>query len=810
VRFTFRGAGSPRLIGEQLLPGTLNYLRGRDPTRWSSDVPCYSSVSYRGMYPGIDVRLRLDDGHLEFDLILAAGADLAGVELAVEGACPRHAGEALEFVTAAGTLELPPATTWQEGPRGERHPAACVYALRSETSFGFEVPNVRPDWPLVIDPGIEYSTYLGGRGFDYATAIAMQPDGSATIVGHTYSLDYPVTAGAFDTSHNGSWDAVVSRLKPDGRSLVFSTFFGGASADFAFAVGVNVQGVTTLAGATESVDLPTTAGAYDVAHNGTRDGFVTRLSPLGRSLIYSTYFGGSHLDSISAIVLASDGAVTCAGWSGSPDLPTTPGAFDRTYNAGTDAFVARLAPDGCNLLYSTFIGGTGDDAAASVAIDAQGRATVVGDTRSPDFPSTVGAFDRLLNGPVDAFVTRLSADGSNLAFSTFLGGSDSDRAFAVGIDANGATTVVGGTWSFDFPTTPGAFDTTPNGRSDAFVARFSPAGAALVFSTVLGGGEVDNARGLVLQSDGSTTIVGNTASPTFPTTPGAHDQTFSGGTPGLGIGDGFVARLSPLGDRLRYSTFLGCKSRECLRGARNPASPAISPRPSNSPRPSGSGSPRQQHRRRPLLVGAAATTQPFGLRPPAAMCGGDDDVAEAVALDAAGRAGVVGWTRSLDFPTTSGGLQRTYAGSDDAFASKVDMLAAGLRAYGDSSPGCDGPLAIGASAMPRVGSATFALTCNGAAPRALGLLLASAGGLATPIALLSVRLWVDPAVSWSGIAVASNALGAIELTMPIPNAAGLVGRHVFAQFVWAGPGAPMPCPPLNLSASNALEITIQP
>ncbi len=327
VRMTFAGARAPELIAEEQLPGRHNYFLGNDPSKWRSDVPLYRVVRYREVHPGVDVRAREQDGHFEYDLVLQSDAELEPVEIAVQGIDRMHLdGEgALVLETRLGPVRMPAPLSWEEGPSGERSLVICSYVLHGEDRFGFEVSGRRPGWALVVDPGLVWSTFLGGRGAEGVGALALDAQGVVTVVGST-TTNFPTTPGAFDTSHNGSQDAFVTRLSPTGSSLVYSTFLGGMGHDRAYALALDAQGAATVAGDTESTNFPTTPGAFDTSHNGGfSDAFITRLSPTGSSLVYSTLLGGTSDD--SACPKGVD--ARSAGRASIPDAPA-PGTRPRT------------------------------------------------------------------------------------------------------------------------------------------------------------------------------------------------------------------------------------------------------------------------------------------------------------------------------------------------------------------------------------------------------------------------------------------------------------------------------------------------
>ncbi len=748
VRMTFVAASAPTLIAEDARTGRHHYFLGNDPSKWRTEVPLYTSVRYRDVQPGVDVRAREHDGHFEYDLLLQPDAELEPVEITVEGIERMQVDEqgALVMETRLGPVRMPAPLSWEEEPSGEKCVVSCRYVLRGENRFGFEVAGRRQGWALVVDPGLVWSTFLGGGVSEESVrGVALDAQGAATVVGYTGSASFPTTPGAFDTSHNGGpdagRDAFVTRVSTSGTSLVYSTFLGGTHEDGADAVAVDAQGAATVLGATSSADFPTTSGAFDTSHNGVIDAFVARLSPTGATLVYSTFLGGTASDWSSAVAIDAQGAATVVGRTYSADLPTTAGAFDTTFDGPTEAYVSRISAAGSSLVYSTFLGGTGHEHALALALDAQGAATVAGLTASTDFPSTPGAFDTSFNGGQDAFVTRLSPTGSSLVYSTFLGGPGLEYALALALGADGAATVAGRTDLASFPVTPGAFDTSYNGGNDAFVARLSPTGSTLVYSTFLGGAGQDYVSALVLDAQGAAIVVGPTESINFPTTLGAFDTSFNGAA------DAFVTRLSPTGSSLLYSTFLG---------------------------------------------------------------GSNHDQGQAVAVDAHGAATVAGAASSIDFPTTPGAFDTTHHGGYDGFITRLDLLPTGVAAFGRSSAGCTGALAISVTSMPRVGNGNFALTCGNAPPTTSGLLALAGNRFVSPVVVLGAEIWVDPTLVFIQLPANSNIVGASEVPLPIPNGAWLRGTRLFAQFFWAGPSSPPPCPPQGLSASNALEFTVQP
>jgi len=328
-----------------------------------------------------------------------------------------------------------------------------------------------------------YATFLGGASEDYGYSIAVDSSGAAYVTGLTRSSDFPATPGAYDTTYNESCgspilpcaDAFVAKLNPSGTALVYATFLGGAKIDYGYSIAVDSSGAAYVTGSTYSSDFPTTPGAYDTTHNGLHDAFVVKLNPSGSTLAYATFLGGDGWEEGSGIAVDASGAAYVTGGTGSPDFPTTSGAYDRTFENG-DAFVVKLNPSGTALVYATFLGGAEVDWGHSIAVDSSGAAYVTGTTNSSDFPTTPGAYDTTHSGVCDAFVVKLKPSGDGLTYATFLGGDNKEWGLDIAIDSSGAAYVTGWTNSSDFPTTPGAYDTTYNGDHDVFVAKLAVGG----------------------------------------------------------------------------------------------------------------------------------------------------------------------------------------------------------------------------------------------------------------------------------------------------------------------------------------------
>src|SRR5262245_17897291 len=636
--------------GEARASGAVNSFQGNDPRQWRTDIARYSQVVYRDLWKGVDLRLRDQSGSLKYEFLVHAGARLSDIRFAYAGAKGLSIDDsgALRIETAMGPLRDAPPVSHQLVD-GVRVPVESRYELISsadgEQQYGFDIgAGYRPDRDLVIDPGIEYSTLLGGSGDDVATGIKVDAAGNAYIVGWTQSPDFPTTAGAFRRtgSASNSLDVFVSKLNATGSALVYSTFIGGTNFDWGRGIAIDAAGNAYVTGQTKSSNFPTTGGAFDRTFNvdtcprcgiDQEDAFVLKLNPTGSALVYSTFLGGFDLDDGMAIAVDGAGNAYVAGETGSTNFPVTAGAFDTTRNAAFDTFVSKLNATGSALVYSTFLGGSAVEYPRRIAVDAAGNAYVGGTTSSTDFPTTPGAFDTTHNGSFDAYVTKLAANGGSLVYSTFLGGLGSDGVTGLVVDATGSVYVSGGTGSVDFPTTPGAFDTLPDG-SDGFVTRLNAAGSALVFSTVIGGSSSDSAAGLALDGAGNIWITGGTTSSDFPIIVGAVDSSLNGG------GDAFIAQLSGDGSTLLYSTFIG---------------------------------------------------------------GQDSDGGSDIAIDSAGDVYIIGHTSSLDFPTTTGALDTVFNGNTSIFWGDAFVVKLATDASTSTPPSTPPTPAAPALLSPAVG-----------------------------------------------------------------------------------------------------------
>ncbi len=645
------------------LAGKANYFIGSDPAKWHSNVPTFAKVEFARAYPNIDMVYYGSEGRLEYDFIVQPGGNPASIRLQFRGVSPTK-------LSATGDLEIGgirqhKPVAYQRTAADVRVEVACRYVLRPNQEVTLEVGSYNKQYPLIIDPVISYASYIGGSGNDTVGSIKVDSAGNLYMAGFTTSGNFPAR-GAAQAAYAGSnsaveqaqfGDAFVAKLNPTGTAMIYATYLGGSGDDFATSLAIDAAGSAYIVGATQSSNFPTTAGALQKTYKGFAasddngfynpgDGFVAKLNAAGNALVYATYLGGALNDLPMGVAADSNGNAVVVGATKSTDFPTTSDALSKTFrgasNVGAsiagDAFVTILNPTGTALVYSTFLGGRGHDAARSVAVDGQNNIYVCGMTSSTDFPVTTGAFQTTYQGNADVkdfahpighgFVVKFSAQRTQV-YGTFLGGSLRDGAAAIAVDSTGAAYIAGSSASADFPTTANAPQRTYKGQGavgtvgdlnygDAFISKLNAAGSALVYSTLLGGAADETATDIAIDQSGNAYVTGFTLSNDFPVTKDALQSTNAGfGGQGLApnasqgfttervrnSGDAFLVKLAADGS-LTYSSFFGGKS---------------------------------------------------------------DDAGLSVAVDAVGNAYIAGNTLSTALATSSGSLQQTYGGAGSQF-----------------------------------------------------------------------------------------------------------------------------------------------
>ena len=557
LRMKVRDANpAARVTGMEQLPGASNYFIGNDPAKWRTNVPTYAKVKYEGIYPGIDLVYYGNQRQLEYDFIVAPGADLRHIALEISGAQRIRRDEYGDLVLKTGEGEIrwhrPVAYQEKDGARQE---IASRYAVTAANRVGFEVGQYDQNRPLYIDPYI-YSTFLGGSGEDVGSGIAVDSTGNAYVVGYTGSTNFP-TKNPLQPANGGTVDVFVAKINPSGSAFVYSTYLGGSGADYGYGVAVDSAGNAYVTGLTGSTNFPITAGSFQTVCSGgcnSYDAFVSELNPTGSALVYSTYLGGTSIDVGYGIAVDSVGNAYVTGYTESSDFPTK-NPVQPAYGGGLeDVFVAELNSAGSALVYSTYLGGSNEEVGRGIAVDSAGNAYVTGETDSYNFP-TMNPFKAYLGGINNAFVSKLSPSGA-FVYSTYLGGTHDDYGSGIAADSAGDAYVTGFASSTDFPITPGALQTVCNGGSgcnqygDAFVTKLNSTGSALVYSTYLGGSNSDGGSGIAVDSAGNAYVTGQTSSTNFPLQSPLRKIL-------EGQDDAFVSRINPAGSALVYSTYLG-------------------------------------------------------------------------------------------------------------------------------------------------------------------------------------------------------------------------------------------------------------
>jgi hypothetical protein len=577
-----------RVIGTGELTGRVNYLVGKDPTKWHANIPTYANVTYRNVYPGIDAAYHDKSGQLENDLIVSPGANPTRILLRFEGAdrlTLRPSGDLL-VVTRSGGLCLHRPVAYQ-GEKGDKKTVLVSYVLRGDGEIAFQFGQFDKGQPLVIDPEI---TFLADREEpqdvmtapdvdtteDTATAGPQYVDSSGNVYvsGYVNEANFPTTAGAYQPTYPTCYqEGFITKLNSTLSAVVYSTFLGG-SQGYTMVGGITVDssGNVHVGGTTTETNFPTTAGAYLTTFPlSNQVGFIAELNPSLSALMYSTFLGavfGQGTVTIGGPFVDSSGNIYVGGTTNETNFPTTAGAYLTTYPGGNTqtGYIAKLNPTLSTLTYSTFLGGT--DASGTVTVggpfvDSSGNVYVGGATNEPTFPTTVGAYLTTYPGgnTQTGYIARLNPTLSTLTYSTFLGGTDAGGTVTIGgfkVDSTGNVYVVGATNEPTFPTKAGAYLTTyPGGNTQAgFIAKLNSALSTLIYSTFLGGtvgGGTVTVGGPFVDSSGNVYVSGATNEVTFPTTAGAYLTTYPAGNNQVG----YITKLNPTLSTLSFSTFLG-------------------------------------------------------------------------------------------------------------------------------------------------------------------------------------------------------------------------------------------------------------
>jgi len=613
------GNARPEIAAGNQLPGVTNYYIGSDRSQWQEGVKQFAGVSYRDVYPGVNMAFHGEQRQLEFDFIVAAGASPAAIHLGFSGAhkIATDVSGNLLLSSAAGDVVMHKPVAYQE-INGKRQSIAAEFVQESNNRVAFALGSYDRNRELVIDPALSYATYLGGSAEDEAFAIALDGSGNAYVTGQTKSPSFGgKPAGP-------TFNVFVTKVNSTGTALLYTDIFaatgGGLGGPDCSASGASTSNCSGNAIAVDSTGnayvagsatggFPTLSAFQSTFGGGANDAFVLKVNSSG-ILVYSTYLGGSGDDAANAIAVDGSGNAYVAGGTQSPNFPLK-SAYQSSHS-GDDAFVTKLASAGSSLVYSTYLGGSSTNVATGIALDSSNNAYVAGITDSNDFPTTSNVIQTLYGGADDGFVTEVKADGSAWVYSTYLGGSGSDDALGIAVDAAGEAYVTGSTNSANFPTANAAQNALGgNSATNVFVTKLNAGGTAFVFSTYYGGNLDDGGAGIALDSFGDAYVTGTATSSNYPVTSGGSLN---------GASDALVTEFSNTGFVV-YSSFLG-----------------------------GSGTENQE-------LANGNITGPFG----------------AIAVDSSSNAYLAGMTASTTgFPTTAGVVQANYGGGlNDGFVAKV-------------------------------------------------------------------------------------------------------------------------------------------
>jgi uncharacterized repeat protein (TIGR01451 family) len=677
--------------GVDQLPGHLNYFIGNDRAKWRTDVPTFRAVRYDEVYPGISLTYYGNQRQLEYDFGIAPGADPRAIRLTFDsGVRPRISPEGELILRGPGgeVRQRKPVIYQEIG--GQRKLVEGHFALHAGRQVGFEIGWYDRTQPLVIDPTLVYSTYLGGSLDDPGSSIAVDSTGNVYLAGTTNSNSFPVLNAAFGAKA-GLADIFVTKIDAAGANIIYSTYVGGSGQDRGDGIAIDANGNAYVVGRVDSssVNFPATAGSFAPNYRGGDfDGVVFKLNGPGNALAYSGFLGGEENDSTEGVVVDSAGDAYVTGGTKSTAFPTTINAYQGTRAGDTDAYLTKINPSGSSLLYSTYVGGSGTDRGSGVVIDANGNAYVAGYTGSADFP-TDGAFQNFFGGSFDAFVAKIDTNGSgaaSLIFCSYLGGIGDDKAYGIAIDNGGNNIyVTGQTSSNNFPVLNPA-QPAFGGSFDAFIARISTTGTK-IYASYLGGTGDDRGSGIAVNSAGAAYVTGFTSSTNFPTV--TPLQIANGG----GF-DAFVAKLNPAGSAFLYSTYLGGSANE------------------------------------------SNTTTVTSTNP--------------IALDSSSDAYITGFTSSTNFPTATP-LQADNAGSQDAFIARI----------ADAVPSADYSITVtpGSRTVVPGGGATYTLTAT------------PIGGFTGTISLSASGFSVDSTASFSPSTIVITDASTKSSTLTVTTAA---------------------------------------
>lgn len=535
----WRGARAAAIAPAEPLATRVHYFSG---AARRVNVPAFSRLAVPGLYAGIDLVYYGTDRQLEYDFLVHPNADPSAIRFSLPAR-----------LEAGGELALANGLRWRRPVASQDgRPVAARFVSTGPNEFGFALGAYDRSRPLVIDPVLTYSTYVGGTLADELRGLAVDAAGNAYVVGSTVSTDFPGTTAGVTF---GGQDVFVAKLNPSGRALEWAAYVGGSGIDTGTAVAVDSTGAVYVTGQTASTNFPVSANAVQTRLAGgsaVTDAFAVKLAPTGAAIVYSTYLGGSQSDNGNTIAVDAGGNAYVGGRTDSTDYPSTTRDVLPPRGAG-DGFVTKIAPDGQSLVYSTYIGGFALDVVNHLVLDAAGSAYLTGETRSDNFPVTETAYQREKKGGADAFIAKLAPNGGSLVFSTYYGGDGIETGRGIAIDRTGAAYITGISGSSNLPVSFNGAQRTPFLLPDAFAAKVDSIGTSLVYGTYIGGDAEDQGNAIALDATGAAYIAGQTNSANYPR---INDGPLASEEPRGGF-DGFVTRLSSGGNFLHFSTHYG-------------------------------------------------------------------------------------------------------------------------------------------------------------------------------------------------------------------------------------------------------------
>lgn len=542
VRFSGANPGAT-IKGMDTMAAKVNFFLGN--SGWKTDLPTYAKIVYSGLYPGIDMTYAGIGGQVKSEFVVAAGANPDLIRL--EYSDPVSIDAQGNLIAGSGRnafREAAPNIYQQIG--GTRVKIAGRYFLLDAHTVGFEIDDYDASAPLIIDPTISYCTYLGGSGITSITGVAVDQNSNLYVTGWTEALNFPI-AGAVQAANQGSVDVIIAKLNSAGTTLLYATYIGGKSDDKGAGIAVDGSGQVYVTGSTASSNFPLVRSNRP-AIGAPTTAFALKLNAAGNALLYSGYLGGTTYDIGTAVAVDSSGNAYFAGDTQSSNFPKL-NPTQSFIGGGTDAYIIKLSPAGA-ITFGTYLGGSGNEHAAGIAVDSLGNIFVAGGTSSANFP-VVSPLQSTIAGSQDAFLTKIGFGGT-VAFSTFLGGSGGvpEQANAIALDSAGNVYLAGVTSSTNFPVTSGAFQTALSGAQNGFVTKITNSGNAFAYSTYLGGSSYDWASGIAVSAAGNAYISGYTSSANFPQA-SAVQAAFKG------LYDGFISELNFAGNGVVFSTFYG-------------------------------------------------------------------------------------------------------------------------------------------------------------------------------------------------------------------------------------------------------------